>query len=95
MSVFFLVQIETISNDDMYREYIDKVTPIINKYGGEYILRSEKIIILAGDWNLKRVLLIRFAGKEKIQECLQSSEYQEIAHLRENSTTSKAIIIEE
>ncbi len=95
MSVFFLVQIETILDENMYREYIDKATPIIKKYGGEYILRSEKINILTGDWNLKRILLIRFASKEKIQECLQSSEYRDIAHLRENSTTSKAIIIEE
>lgn len=95
MAVFFLVQIETISDDDMYREYIEKVTPIIKKYGGEYILRSEKVTILTGDWNLKRILLIRFESKEKIQECLQSPEYKKIAHLRENSTTSKAIIIQE
>ena len=95
MSVYFLVQVETISNEDMYKEYIDKVTSIIKKYGGEYIFRSEKITILVGEWNLKRILLIRFACKEKIQECLQSSEYKEIAHLRENSTISKALIIEE
>ena len=95
MSVFFLVQIETISDEGMYREYIGKVIPIITKYGGEYVLRSEKITIMTGNWNLKRILLIRFASKEKIQECLQSGECKEIAHLREISTTSKAIIIEE
>lgn len=94
MSVFFLAKIEKVTNERMYREYTEKASAIISNFGGEYILRSERILPISGDWQLKRVVLIRFDNKEKIQECFQSDEYKKIAHLRENSTVSKALIIE-
>ena len=95
MSVFFLAEIKNITDNNLYREYIEKTASIIEKHGGEYILRSEQLIPISGDWDLKRIILIRFADKEKLRECFQSDEYKEIAHLRENSTVSKAIMIEE
>ena len=95
MSVFFLAEIKTIIDDNLYSEYIEKAAPIIKKHGGEYIFRSEQLNPISGDWDLKRIILIRFASKEKVQECFQSNEYKGIVHLRENSTISKAMIIEE
>lgn len=95
MSVFFLAEIKAILDENMYREYIEKVAPIIKKHGGEYILRSEQLYPISGDWGLKRIILIRFATKKKVRECFQSDDYKGIVHLRENSTVSKAMIIEE
>ena len=40
MSVFFLAGITKILDDKMYKEYIEKASPIIKKYGGEYIFKS-------------------------------------------------------
>ena len=95
MSVFFLAEIKTITDNNSYKEYIEKTAPIIKKHGGEYILRSEQLIPISGDWDLKRIILIRFDNKEKLRECFQSDEYKEIAHLREDSTVSKALMIED
>lgn len=95
MPVFFLAEVKEITDEEMYIEYIGKAAPVIKKYGGEYIFRSEQLYPISGDWDLKRILLIRFADREKVRECFQSEEYREIAHLRENSIVSKAIIIEE
>ena len=95
MSVFFMAEIETITDEKLYSEYIEKTTPIIKKYGGEYVLRSQCLNPISGDWKIKRIILIRFASSDKMRECFQSNEYKEIAHLRENSTVSKAIVIEE
>ena len=94
MSVFFLAEIEAILDEDMYRQYIEKVAPVTEKHGGEYLFRSEQLFPVSGHWDLKRMILIRFASKEKVRECFQSDEYIAVAHLRENSTVSKAIIIE-
>ena len=95
MSVFFMAEITEISNDKLYSEYVEKATPIIAKYGGEYIFRSQRFDPVSGDWDLKRIILIRFASRDKVRECFQSEEYQEIAYLRGRSTVSKAILIEE
>jgi uncharacterized protein (DUF1330 family) len=93
MPVFFLAEIEKITDDNLYRRYIEKAAPIIKQYGGEYIFRSEQLKPISGDWDLKRIVLIRFESIEKLQECFQSNEYKKIAHLREDATVSKAIVI--
>ena len=94
MPVFFLAEIKEITNDNLYRQYIDKAKPVIEQYGGEYIFRSEQLKPISGNWDLKRIILIRFDSIDKLNRCFQSDEYKKIAHLRENSTVSKAIVIE-
>jgi len=95
MPIFFLAEIQSVLDATMYSEYIEKAAPIIKKYGGEYIFRSNQLSPISGEWDLKRMILIKFASKDKIMQCFQSDEYRKIAHLRENSTISKAILIEE
>lgn len=77
-----------------YLEYIDLVKKVVNKYHGRYITRSEKITALNEDWIPDRVIVIEFDSKEQLDRCFTSEEYKEIAILRENNVTSKAIIVE-
>ena len=63
--------------------------------GGEYILRSDHIIPVSGDWTPQRLVLIRFNRKTDIQRCFGSEEYQRIKHLREQSTKSRSVIIDQ
>ncbi|MGN0329501.1 MAG: DUF1330 domain-containing protein [Lachnospira sp.] len=77
-----------------YLEYIKAVKPIVNKYQGRYIARSEKITPLNSDWKPNRVIIIEFNTREQLEMCFSSEEYRQIASLRENSVNSNAIIIE-
>jgi uncharacterized protein (DUF1330 family) len=95
MPAFFLVEINKVSDAEKYGLYIEKVASIINKHGGEYIFKSEQLTPVSGDWDTKRIVLIRFENKNMLRKVFQSEEYKKIAHLREQSTESKAIIIED
>ncbi|MGN0165363.1 MAG: DUF1330 domain-containing protein [Lachnospiraceae bacterium] len=77
-----------------YLKYINAVKPIVNKYHGRYITRSEKITSLSSEWSPNRVIIIEFDTREQLEMCFSSEEYKHIALLRENSVDSKAIIIE-
>lgn len=77
-----------------YLEYIEKVVPIVEKYNGRYIIRSEKITPLGIDWKPNRIIIIEFDTKEHLEECFASEEYKKIAPLRESSVNSNAIIVE-
>lgn len=77
-----------------YLEYIEKVVPVVEKYNGRYIIRSEKITPLCTNWKPNRVIIIEFDTKQNLEECFASEEYRKIAALRENSVDSKAIIVE-
>ena len=77
-----------------YLDYIKMVKPIVNKYHGRYIVRSEKITPLSTEWKPNRVIIIEFDTREQLEQCFSSKEYRNIALLRETSVDSKAIIIE-
>lgn len=94
MPIFFLAQISEIKNIEMYLSYIQQASPIVQKYGGEYIFKSDNLTPITGNWDITRAVLIKFENVETLKNCFQSEEYYKIKHLRENSVTSKAIVIE-
>ncbi len=93
MSVYMIIEIE-IKNKQLYSKYVEKVPKVIEKYGGRYLIRGGKVTPLFGNWNPERIILIEFKSVEMVQNCFKSSEYLELAPLREQSTITKAIIVE-
>ena len=94
MSCFFLAEIEVLDLDK-YHEYINKASQIVKRYGGEYVFQSERIFPVSGNWTPRRLVLIRFSRKADIHICFGSKEYLQIKHLREQSTKSRAVIIDQ
>jgi uncharacterized protein (DUF1330 family) len=94
MACFFLAETE-VQVAAPYREYVEKASAIIPRYGGEYVFRSETITPVSGDWAPKRMVLIKFGSRDELERCFSSPEYLAIKPLREHSTTSRAVIIQE
>lgn len=97
MAAYFIVSIEI---DDParrgpYDEYIERVKPIVESFGGRYITRSEKVTPFAGGWRPSRVIVIEFAGREALEACFSSPQYSAVAPLRENTVRTSAIIVED
>ena len=94
--VYFVVTTYYHEEKDIkdYLEYINAVKPIVSKYNGKYIVRSERITALSSEWSPNRVIIIEFDTREQLEMCFSSEEYKQIAFLRENSVDSKAIIVE-
>lgn len=96
MATYFIISTKIDNQKDRrpYDEYIQKVKPIVESFGGKYIVRSENIAALSDSWQPNRVIIIEFASKEQIEGWLSSKEYKEIEKLRINSVISNAIIVE-
>lgn len=97
MPAYFIVSIQITDPEKrpVYDEYIEKVKPIVESYGGEYLARSENISVFTGDWEPDRVIIIRFETREKLEICFASEKYQKIAGLRVQSVLTNAIIVED
>lgn len=95
MAAYFLAEIESVHDEDMYSAYAMQVQLIVNNYGGEYLIRSDKLHPLGDGWQAQRIIVIRFDSMAKLQQCFQSPEYLAITPLRESSTISKGMIIED
>lgn len=93
MAVYAIIEI-SINNQDMYEEYVKRVKPIIEKHQGRYLVRGGNITPLFGNWHPERIVVIEFPSHENVKECFNSDEYKKVAGYRENSTTTKSIIVE-
>ena len=81
---------------DSYWEYVEKVKPIVSRYQGKYIVRSDHISTVNRDGERKpdRVIVIAFDSRKQLDLCFSSQEYRSISFLRENAVESRARIVE-
>jgi len=93
MSVYLIVDI-TVTDPEPYAEYVARARPILERYGGRYLVRGGPVTPLSGDWHPKRIVLIEFPEIGELRRCFGSAEYREIAPLRERSTSSRSIVVE-
>lgn len=93
MACYLVIEIKVL-NSDLYSQYVQNVPEVVSKYGGRYLARGGEVTPITGNWNPERVILIEFDSIDQVQRCFQSSEYLELAPLREKSTRSRAIIVQ-
>ena len=59
MSAYLLANI-TVNNPENYKEYVEKVKSIVEKFDGEYLVRGGEMSVIEGDWPHKRNIVIKF-----------------------------------
>lgn len=97
MSCFFVVDtyIDGDKGRESYDEYIEQVVPIVEHYGGKYIVRSEKITSLSPQRTPQRVIIIAFPSREALTRCFESDAYKAIMNKRIESVDARGLIVEE
>lgn len=93
--VYFVVTVYTDKSSDKreYESYIREVKPIVESFGGRYLVRTDDVIPLSEKWKPDRVIIIEWESREQLETCFDSAEYRRIAAKRENSVDSRAIIV--
>jgi uncharacterized protein (DUF1330 family) len=93
MPVYLIIEV-TIHDQDLYGEYTSQVPAVVEKYSGRYLVRGGEVVAVAGGWRPERLVLVEFESMELVQDFLASPEYLELVALRQQSSTSRAIIVE-
>ena len=92
MSGFAIFNIE-IKKPKQYKEYIEKVKPIVEMYGGEYVVKAGETTIVEGTWTYPRTVVIKFPSYEKALEWYNSEKYKPIKQIRLENSIGNGIII--
>ena len=82
-----------VNNPENYKEYVEKVKPTAEKYGGEYIVRGGENTVVEGSWQHPRTVVIKFPTYEKALEWYNSEEYQPVKQIRLDNAVANGIII--
>ncbi len=93
MQAGFVIFNIDVTNPEDYNEYITKVKPIVEKFGGEYIVRGGTNQVVEGNWQYSRTIVLKFPSYEKALEWYNSEEYQPIKQIRLDNAISNGIII--
>ncbi len=94
MQAGFVIFNIDVTNPEDYNEYINKVKPIVEKFGGEYIVRGGTNQVVEGNWQYSRTIVLKFPSYEKALEWYNSEEYQPIKQIRLDNAISNGIIIQ-
>jgi|WetSurMetagenome_2_1015567.scaffolds.fasta_scaffold402860_2 uncharacterized protein (DUF1330 family) len=93
MPVYLLIEIN-VRDYELYSEYTTQVLPLVERYGGSYLIRGGEVFPVSGDWRPERLVLVQFETMDLVQDFLTSSEYQALIPLRLRASTSRALIAE-
>lgn len=92
MSYYFIAQIK-INDVNEYQKYIDKAGSIFKKYKGKYLAIDNEPIILEGNWDYTRTVLITFESKNDFDDWYNSDEYKNIIAHRLRAADCDTILV--
>lgn len=90
---YVIAQID-VTDAAAYREYVAAVTPIVARYGGEYLVRGGRSETVEGVAPGSRTVVIRFPSFEAAKAWYESPEYAATRQLRQAASTSVQTLAE-
>jgi uncharacterized protein (DUF1330 family) len=93
MSAYVIMNID-VKDPSAYEEYKARVPALIRKYGGEYLVRAGKFVIVEGDWKPSRLVILRFPDITSAQGLNNDPEYQPLKTLRHRVCKTDMVVVE-
>lgn len=93
MSAYLILDI-TLHDFAAFSEYIQQIPRFIAKHAGRYLVQGVEPVVLEGDWQPERVVVIEFPSKKNAQDFLNDSDAQTLFAIRHRTTTSKLLLVE-
>ncbi len=93
MSVYVIVEVE-VTDEKAYVDYRAGTAATIVQYGGEFVVRAGKVEPVEGDWNPKRIVVLKFKDFEAAHRWHDSPEYAPLLAIRKKAAKSKMIMVE-
>lgn len=90
----YLISTIEITDPAGYEEYRKQVAPVLEKYGGRFLVRGGKIHCLEGEWRPRRVVVVAFDSVEKAKAFNDAPEYAQAKAMRHRTAVSSVIVVE-
>ena len=93
MSAYMIVDIDVLKPKE-YESYKRDVPNLIEKHGGEYLVRGGDFEVIEGEWTPTRLVIFRFPDRQSIRAFLDDPEYQPLKLLRHKVATSSIVVVD-
>ncbi|MBC8267872.1 MAG: DUF1330 domain-containing protein [Rhodospirillaceae bacterium] len=83
MTPYYLIADVRIDDMDAYKNYMEQAKPLVERYGGVYLVRGGDFKVLEGDYfSPRRMVLIRFPDKQSCERFYNDPAYQQARAIR-------------
>ena len=94
MSAFCFFDNIEITDPAKLEEYKERVAPVVESYGGRYVVLGGRCDVVEGDWQPAFPVIIEFPSLERAHEWYRSPEYAELKALRLAASRANGVFIE-
>ncbi len=91
MSVYIIARFK-IHNRSEYDQYSAGFSAVFQKFDGKMLSVDEAPMVLAGEWDDTRSVIIEFPSQESALAWMNSDDYQAIAKHRNAGSTANSIL---
>ncbi|MCC6949718.1 MAG: DUF1330 domain-containing protein [Bradyrhizobiaceae bacterium] len=82
-----------MTDPEAYQEYARQAAPTIAKFGGRVIARDANAVVLDGDWNPQRIVVIEFENAEQAKAWYESAEYKGPKSIKKSASRVRTILV--
>jgi uncharacterized protein (DUF1330 family) len=93
MAAYVLVDTE-ITDPAGYEEYKLRAKPIVESFGGRYLVRGGALSVLEGDWQPHRLVVLEFPDVETARRFYDSPEYRAARALRAGAARMSMVLVD-
>jgi len=93
MAAYFIVEIETVDAQQM-AEYRALVPPVVEAFGGRFLVRGGVCETLEGDWVPPRLVVLEFPNLERARAFYDSELYEPLKRMRLRAGRSRLVLVE-
>jgi uncharacterized protein (DUF1330 family) len=93
MSAYVIVETD-VTDPEQYAQYTAASRAAIAAGGGRALVRGGELVVLEGDWQPPRLVMLEFDDLEAAKRWYQSDAYQEAKKLREGAASVRAIVVQ-
>lgn len=90
----YLIADVDVTDAARYEDYRRQVTDSIASFGGRYLTRGGRTVVLEGNWSPKRLVILEFPSMARLKEWYDSPGYAPILALRKRSAISNLVMVE-
>ena len=82
MQQAFIISRPVVHDPELMQAYASQAVPLAQSYGGTYLVRTDDVTALDGEYDGRRLIIMHFPDIERFRAFWNSPEYQELRKLR-------------
>lgn len=90
----YLIVRAKVTDMEQYQKYMQLTPAILEKYGGEFIVRGGEKVVLEGPEVTERVVMVKFDSIEAAKRMYHSAEYQAAINVRQGAAEASFMVME-